>query len=96
MIHASVAKAGGSATFAFSQPAVTGNKVLMPIEDRDIEAAVSFIEASVSYANQRFESQVLAKRQREAEQKKEREATQAAQLGQARERLRKIGSPVAE
>jgi hypothetical protein len=68
----------------------------MPVEDRDIEAAVNFIAASVSHANERFESQVLSRRQREAALKQEQEAAQAAQLEQARQRLRKIANPASE
>ena len=96
MEHASVGKAGGSATFAFSIPRVSGDKVRIPIEDRDVEAAVSFIAASVSYANQRFESQVLVSRQRQAALKQEQEAAQTAQLEQARERLRKVTNSTSE
>jgi hypothetical protein len=87
LVHSSVQKSG-SATFAFSQPVISGNKVRMPVEDRDIEAAASYIDKSISYANERFESQVVARRQREAERKQQEEAAQAARLDQVRDRLR--------
>lgn len=71
--HSNIHKSG-SATFAFSEPRVSGNKIHLPAEDRDMEAAASFIEKSVSSANEPFAAEVLTRRQREAEQKQAQEA----------------------
>lgn len=83
----------GSLTFITHEPKITGNKLRMFIEDRDIEAAARYIEQSIPLANQKFESQVLSRRRREAELKQEQGAAATARLEQARDRLRRVGNP---
>jgi hypothetical protein len=82
----------GSMTFIAHDPKIVGNKVSMVVEDRDVEAAARYVQQSIPLANQKFESQVLAKRRREAAQRQEQEAATAARMEQARDRLRKLDS----
>jgi hypothetical protein len=91
LIASSVTKSG-SMTFLRSDPKLMGDRLRMVVEDRDLEAAVSWIEQSIPIANQKFESQVLAKRRREEEQRRQQEAADQAELQQARDRLGRIGN----
>jgi len=89
LVHSGASKSG-SMTFISQDPKLVGNSLRMRIEDRDVEAAARHIEQAIPLANQKFESQVLTRRQREAKQKQEQEAATAARTEQARERLRKL------
>jgi hypothetical protein len=80
----------GSLTFVAHDPKLIGNKVRMFIEDRDVEAATRYMEQSIPLANQKFDSQVLSKRRREATQRQEQEAATSARIEQVRERIRKL------
>lgn len=79
----------GSLTFISHDPKVVGDKLRLVVEDRDIEAAARYVEQSIPIANQKFESQVIARRRREAVQRQEQEAAATARLEQARDRLRR-------
>lgn len=83
----------GSLTFITHDPKVVGNKLRLVIEDRDIEAAARYVEQSIPLANQKFESQVMARRRREDEQRQQTDAAATARLDQARDRLRRATGP---
>jgi hypothetical protein len=82
----------GSLTFISHDPRVVGNKLRLFVEDRDIEAAARYVGQSIPLANQKFESQVMARRRRETAQKQEQEAAATARLEQARDRLRRVSN----
>lgn len=89
---ASGAPKSGSLTFVMSDPKLVGNKLRMVAEDRDLEPAVGWVEKSIPIANQKFESQVLARRRREDAQRREQEEAKEARLREARARLQDLGS----
>jgi hypothetical protein len=91
LIASGVSKAG-SMTFISHDPKLLGNRLRMVMEDRDLEAAVRWVEQSIPIANQKFELQVLAKRRREDEQRQQQEAAKDARLQEARTRLNRLGS----
>jgi hypothetical protein len=88
LVYSGVHKSG-SLTFVSNDPKIVGNKLRLLIEERDVEAAARYIEQSVPIANQKFESQVMARRRREAMQRQQQEDAAAARLEQARNRLRR-------
>lgn len=79
-------------TFIGHDPRLFGDRFRMVIEDRDLEAAVRWVEQSIPIANQKFELQVLAKRRREDEHRQQQEAAKEARLQDARARLDRLGS----
>lgn len=84
LVH-SGASESWSLIFAAHDLKLVRNKLSVVVKDRDVEAAARYIKQSIPLANQEFESQVLAKRRREAEQT-------AARMEQVRGRLRKLNS----
>jgi hypothetical protein len=86
----------GSATFVFSRPSVSGNKIRMHAEDIDIEAAARYVEESILRANKNFDARILTKRRREAEAQQQHQAKEADQIADARDRLRRASSSGSE
>lgn len=67
-----------------------GRKLRIRISDADLETAVRYVQASIPAANQMYRTRVVARRERNAAEKQARDAADASQLEQARERLRRL------
>jgi hypothetical protein len=79
---------GASKSGSIGYAKLRGAKLLMHVEDHDIELAGNYIMKSIPIANQRFESEVLAKRRHESTERLAQEAAIEASLQEARARLR--------
>jgi hypothetical protein len=89
LVSSGVGKSG-SAEFIASEPRLVHDRVRITVPDRDLEAAVTYVEESIRAANQKFNTQVMTRRRREAAEREAQEAANQQQLKDARDRLNRL------